>query len=192
MPIGIVLLNWAKAEPDRIAKEFIPVIAGYASKAASGAPLTYDDVRWALVGIIGTRGPYFAHFLLNVTRWQVASCPAQEIGALYLNRYFEHYPDLPEHPDLRNIAELAEGDPKNRLDEPFDLAKMQGKPMLVSYSAAGPWCVLEGTHRLVAIQRLVAAGTPPIESLEVIVGICEQATDWHMWRPNPGSSTLAL
>lgn len=179
---GEMLFDWAKAEPHLIAKQ-APYFAPYAARAAAGEVLSNGEITLAVTGILISRGQFLAHFLAHRTRWFVASCPVQDIGAINLCRYFERYPDLPGHPNIRTVAELAECDPKNRLDEPFDLAKMRGRPMLVSNTEAGPWCLLEGTHRLVAIHRLVDAGKAPFESFEIVVGICERARDWRMWRP---------
>ncbi len=153
VPLGEILLDWAKAEADRIAREVSPQLGAYAARAASGAALSNKDVTMAVIGVLLARGQFFAHFLAHPTRWLVASCPVQEIGALYLDTYFERYCDLPGYPDIRTVAELAERAPKFRLNVPFDIARMHGRPMLVSYANVGPWCVLEGTHRLVESPR---------------------------------------
>src|SRR5271157_4350676 len=107
---GEILFDWAKAESDRISREVSPQLGAIAARAAAGETLSNRDVTLAVIGILYCRG--------------------QDIGALYLDTYFEHYPDLPGNPDLRTVAELAERDPKNCLRGPFDLAKMQGKPVL--------------------------------------------------------------
>src|SRR5271157_4556193 len=127
---GEILFDWAKAESDRISREVSPQLGAIAARAAAGEILSNRDVTLAVIGILYCRGQFFAHFLAHPTRWLVATCPVQDIGALYLDTYFEHYPDLPGNPDLRTVAELAERDPKNCLRGPFDLAKMQGKPVL--------------------------------------------------------------
>jgi len=182
--LGQVLREWAVAEEDRIAQAS-PQLGQIVGRVATSSSSTPQDVALAVYGAFIVRGQFFAHFVAQPTKWFEASVPVSEIGALYLCRYFEAYEHLPERPNLRTIGELAQRDASFRLKDPFDPSRMKGRPALVSHSPAGPLCVLEGTHRLVAIHRLVKAGTPPIESLNVIVGICAQAKDWHMWRPRP-------
>jgi hypothetical protein len=62
---------------------------------------------------------------------------------------------------------------------------MRGRPVLVSYSTAGPWLVMEGTHRLVEIYHAARAGTTERPAVDVIAGISPLARSWNAWRDPP-------
>jgi hypothetical protein len=181
IPVGEMLLDWARAEPARITKCF-PAFSDLAARGAAGASLTKKEIGQLVGGLLTARGVFVGHFISHPTQWLAASCPVADIGALNLCTWFERYPDLVGHPNLRTVAELAHRDPNCRLPTPFDKAKMRGRPILVSDSVGGPWCLVEGTHRLAEIFRLVEAGKPPFEILEIVVGVCPEAKVWYSWR----------
>jgi hypothetical protein len=59
--------------------------------------------------------------------------------------------------------------------------------VLVSYSAAGPWLVMEGTHRLVEIYHAAKAGTAEKTAVDVIAGVNLVARNWNVWRDPPAA-----
>ena len=177
------VLEWARAETTRLVKGHF-ISESVATRSNANMRLSPDQKRSLRKAICDHRGPFFGHFTAHPTNWFEASCPVADIGRLHLCTHFET-----EHKvdgivrNFPTVAALAKGDPSFGVKGKFELASIRGRPMLVSDSSSGPWCVLEGTNRLVAIHRLVEAGKCPFESVPIIVGVCPTAKEWHWWRP---------
>lgn len=154
-----LVLDWGYAEADRL-KEAGFVTDAFAAKVRSRAKLNAGEEVQLMRAIVEHRGGFFSHLVQHLPGWYLAKLQVSAIGSLKLNTHFrDQHRVNGKIQDFRTVEELATGDPLFVVKGPFSWNLMQGHPMLVAEGNLGPWCVLEGTHRLVEINRLVTRGT---------------------------------
>jgi len=183
-----MVFEWALAERKRLVdSRWIDQSLADRSEAVAG--LSHHDGQALVDAICRHRGGFFGIFVANPTNWLEASCPVESVGRLHLCKYFEGTHQVNGVPSyFRTIEELAEGDPSFRLTQPFVWSAMRGRPVLVSYGPAGPWVVMEGTHRLVEVYHAAKARRTEKPAVDVIAGISPLARRWNAWRdPAPGA-----
>jgi len=182
-----MVFEWARAETNRLVDSRW-IAQSLADRSEASAGLSHDDGQALVKAICGHRGDFFGIFVTNPTQWLEASCPVESVGRLHLCTHFAGTHQVNGVASyFRTIEELAEGDRSFRLPQPFVWPAMRGRPVLVSYSAAGPWLVMEGTHRLVEIYHAFRAGTAERALVDVIAGVCRLARSWNAWREPPAS-----
>ena len=190
IPNVAVLLSWARAETRALVdRNFIN--KELAARSDSNADLSPDDIRDLIRGIECYRRGFFDHFIANPTAWFEATCPVSEIGNLSLCSYF--YGTYKVNCEARifpTLAELAEGAPEFKLPDTFDWNAMRGRPTVVCSRHNGPWCILEGTHRLAEIYRAWKASKSMPESVPCFVGVCETVEQWSFWRSSRPAPAL--
>jgi hypothetical protein len=185
VPKETMVFEWARAETKRLVDSGW-IARPLADRSDAMAGLSHDDGQALVDAICGHRGDFFGIFVANPTNWLEASCLVESVGRLYLCKYFDGTHQVNGVASyFRTIEELAEGDPSFRLPQPFVWSAMRGRPVLVSYSTAGPWLVMEGTHRLVEIYHAARAGTTERPAVDVIAGISPLARSWNAWRDPP-------
>jgi hypothetical protein len=184
-----MLLDWALAEAADLADNgWIP--RGLAERVTARAPLTPEENAALIQGILGRRGPFLGALLNPSVSWYAGSASCDAIGSIGLCRWLlgghkqtgdgtvRHY---------RTLGELADGDPGLGLKTPFDPAALRGHPILVSEREAGPWCLVEGTHRLADEFRRTGRSGPHVGARDVILGISPLAPTWHWWVEPPST-----
>jgi hypothetical protein len=187
LPTDTMVFEWARAETKRLV-DFNWIAQPLADRADASPELSHDDGRALVDAIRGHRGAFFGIFVTNPTNWLDASCSVETVGRLNLCKYFDGTHQVNGVASyFRTIEELAEGDPSFRLPQPFVWSTMRGRPVLVSYSAGGPWLVMEGTHRLVEIYHAAKEGKAEKTAVDVIAGVNPIARNWNAWRDPPAA-----
>jgi hypothetical protein len=187
VPTITMVFEWARAETKRLVDSHW-IAQSLADRSDASPKLSHDDAQALVVAICGHRGNFFGIFVTDPTDWLDASCPIEAVGRLNLCKYFDGTHQVKGVPSyFRTIEDLAEGDSSFRLPQPFVWSAMRGRPVLVSYSADGPWLVMEGTHRLVEIYHAAKAGKAEKTAVDVIAGVSPVARNWNAWREPPAA-----
>jgi hypothetical protein len=183
VPAGNVLIDWALAESKGLAARGW-ISADLHTKITSHLALNMADDDALLRAIWGARGGFAGHFFTPTTKWHLGACSPDSIGSIGLCRHFQgnhHRTADGKVVHYLTIAELAEDDPGFQLESKFDPTLLFGRPILIGNSAAGPWCLLEGTHRLVDAYRRHAQPTRDVAPLPIIIGINNSASARSWW-----------
>lgn len=90
---------------------------------------------------------------------------------------FEAGKDAPGGGLRSKVSDLASG---------FDLSRMRGRPILLGEAETGPFTILEGTKRLMALTKRARDGLPVPNSIPIYVGLTPIMSDWMFYAlPNP-------
>ena len=193
VPEAKVLRNWAMAEfsnPDRwttLAK----VVPGEVLQRLRGR-LPLEDHEWADLAYLihQFRSPLLNGLLALHPHWYSATVA---VGDLPSVRVIAYEPFVRAAPSrlLNDLATAAEdGDPIDggfnvlvrRMAEAFDLATMQGMPILVAQTINDPWYLVEGYTRCAAMLLASRAGRLAADtSAPIIFGIAPQLPPWNWY-----------
>jgi len=181
-----MLLDWAFAEAKPMGTSG-QIAADLQARVEARVQLDQNDRQALVNGILKRRGHFVASFLTPGTRWFVGTCSSDSIGSIGLCKWFQGRHQLAggrvEH--FLSLGALADGDPNLKTTTPYDPALLFGRPILVSERLEGPWCLVEGTHRLVEEYRIAKNGGFGGPAREVILGVCPSAASWIWWTPPP-------
>jgi hypothetical protein len=180
---GEVWLDWGKAESKALVIERrIP--AELRAKIESRTDLSVADATTLIGGIHLKRGGFARDLFTTATKWYGGTYLPEDIGPIGLCLHFQgqHVRTLDRmRVFYYSVAALADGDPGFGLETPYNPALAFGRPILVGPTLSGPWCLLEGTHRLVDEYRRTALGETSPGPRDVILGVSPNALGWYWW-----------
>lgn len=182
-----MLLDWGLAELPNVVATWPPVvntecqslrvIAGKICQLNILRPtdanrvLNEDERNRIRVFILRYRADILKYALKAPTTWVPRKIRTSQIGAIQLLNVF-----CPSYPET--ISAMVASNSFGRMQVGnFDLTNMRGRPILLSNKEMGPYCIIEGTHRLYTAHELLSLQKIEDIQIDVIVGFADDITD---------------
>jgi len=180
-----VLFDWALAEAHRWQKTAPDLHARVCAAGDAAAP---DDRRGAIVAFakLENRGYEVDWFRdpANGFQWFAADFKASALGDVVLHKHWgqnfsrDNGWQLPHPRTVRAFA--THPDARREFDRSGEkLGDARGRPIYMAFDLAGPWHVIEGSHRTDAMWRAHANGEPAYQNtVPVLLGLSPRVDTW--------------
>lgn len=196
-----MLWEWALAEWESSRfGHWYPDLPEVIARLRSGAPYDHAQIfdQRIATTVAHIHDPLLNQVLPARLAWRRVALEPGELGGLRTLNIDEFRPLQPDSPLLADLVAALERDPEEHraipllrayreVKESFDPAQIQGAPIILGESMAGPFHIMEGHRRLASLLARFTDGRLPPQEVEVILGIWPQLKTWR-WYHDVGAA----